>query len=109
MRNLIEEVKEIDKNNDMFGTYKKAKSICEFLELDSNKEILEKNNLIAIYEAWGTGKSCLMKTIYSKLDCNKFIEFMLNDSNYFKYLTNDDNEIDDEKRMSLINIVNDII
>ena len=63
MDNLIEEIKEINQDNDIFGTYQKARSICDFLELDSNKEILEKNNLIAIYGSWGSGKSCLMKTL----------------------------------------------
>ena len=72
MNNLIEEVKEINEDNDIFGTYRKSKSICNFLELDSNKEILEKNNLIAIYGSWGSGKSCLMKTIYNNLNSEKF-------------------------------------
>ena len=31
MDNLTEEVKEINENNDIFGTYQKAKSICDFL------------------------------------------------------------------------------
>lgn len=72
MDNLVEEIKEINENNDIFGTYKKAKSICDFLELDSNKDILEKNNLIAIYGSWGSGKSCLMRTVYNRLDSEKF-------------------------------------
>ena len=42
MDNLVEEIKEINQENDIFGTYNKAKSICDFLELDSNKEICEK-------------------------------------------------------------------
>ena len=72
MDNLIEEIKEINKDNDIFGTYQKSKSICDFLELDSNKEILEKNNLIAIYGPWGSGKSCLMRTMYNNLNPKKF-------------------------------------
>lgn len=72
MENLNEEIKEINQENDIFGTYAKAKSICEFLELDTNKEILENNNLIAIYGTWGSGKSCLMKTIYNNLNKEKF-------------------------------------
>lgn len=67
MDNLIEEIKEINKDNDIFGTYQKSKSICDFLELDSNKKILEKNNLIAIYGPWGSGKSCLMRTMYNTI------------------------------------------
>lgn len=72
MEELIEEVKEINEENDIFGTYQKAKSICEFIELERNQELLSNNNLIAIYGAWGTGKSCLMKTIYNKLNKDKF-------------------------------------
>lgn len=72
MKELIEEVKEINENNDIFGTYPKAKSICEFIELKENEELLSKNNLIAIYGEWGIGKSCLMQTIYKELDKNKF-------------------------------------
>lgn len=72
MDNLIEEIKEINKDNDIFGTYQKSKSICNFLELDRNKEILEKNNLIAIYGPWGSGKSCLMRTMYNNLNPEKF-------------------------------------
>ena len=84
MDNLIEEVKEINENNDIFGTYQKAKSICDFLELDTNKEILEKNNLIAIYGSWGSGKSCLMKTIYNNLNQEKFNVIWFNTWKYEK-------------------------
>lgn len=72
MQKLIEEVKEINEGNDLFGTYQKACAICDFLELDDNKELLSKNNLIAIYGPWGSGKSCLMKTIAQKLNSEKF-------------------------------------
>lgn len=72
MEELIEEVKEINEDNDIFGTYQKAKSICAFIELEDNQQLLEKNNLIAIYGAWGSGKSCLMQTIYNQLNKNKF-------------------------------------
>ena len=72
MRNLVEEIKEINLDNDIFGTYDKACSICDFLELEENKDLLSRNNLIAIYGAWGVGKSCLMKTILNKVDKEKF-------------------------------------
>lgn len=84
MDNLVEEIKEINQENDIFGTYNKAKSICDFLELDSNKEILEKNNLIAIYGSWGSGKSCLMKTIYNNLNSEKFDVMWFNTWKYEK-------------------------
>lgn len=70
--NIIEEVKVLTEENDRFDTYSKAKSICDFLELDLNQKILEQNNLIAIYGSWGVGKSCLMQTIQANLDNNKF-------------------------------------
>ena len=84
MDNLTEEVKEINEKNDIFGTYQKAKSICDFLELDTNKEILDRNNLIAIYGIWGSGKSCLMKTIYNNLKKNKFNVIWFNTWKYEK-------------------------
>lgn len=84
MDNLTEEVKEINEQNDIFGTYQKAKSICDFLELDTNKEILDTNNLIAIYGPWGSGKSCLMKTIYDNLDQNRFNVIWFNTWKYEK-------------------------
>ena len=69
---LIEEIKVLNRENDMFGTYDKAMAICNFLQLENNKKLLEKNNLIAIYGVWGSGKSCLMKTIESNLPKNEF-------------------------------------
>lgn len=69
---LIEEIKVLNRANDMFGTYDKATAICNFLQLENNKKLLEKNNLIAIYGSWGIGKSCLMKTIESNLPENEF-------------------------------------
>lgn len=72
LNELIENVKEINSENDIFGTYQKAISITEFIELDENEKILSENNLIAIYGEWGTGKSCLMKTIASKLNKQKY-------------------------------------
>ena len=42
---LIEEIKVLNSGNDMFGTYDKAIAICNFLQLENNKKLLEKNNL----------------------------------------------------------------
>lgn len=69
---VIENVKEIDENNDLFGTYTKAKSILDFIELKENENLLSENNLIAIYGEWGIGKSCLMKTIQENLDKERY-------------------------------------
>ena len=69
---VIENVKEINENNDLFGTYTKAKSILDFIELKENEKLLSENNLIAIYGEWGIGKSCLMKTIQENLDKERY-------------------------------------
>ncbi len=69
---VIENVKEINENNDLFGTYTKAKSILDFIELDENEKLLSENNLIAIYGEWGIGKSCLMKTIQENIDKERY-------------------------------------
>ena len=81
---LIEEIKVLNRENDMFGTYDKAIAICNFLNLEDNKQLLEKNNLIAIYGSWGIGKSCLMKTIESNLPQNKFETIWFNTWKYEK-------------------------
>ena len=81
---IVEDLKEINENNDIFGTYFKAKAIQEFIESDENKELLKKNNLIAIYGRWGTGKSCVMKTIYNNLDNEKFEKKWFNTWKYEK-------------------------
>jgi len=72
MVDLIEEMKYIESADDIYGTYDKAKCICEYLELESNRELLQKNNIIAIYGPWGSGKSCLMKNIEKDIDRDKF-------------------------------------
>lgn len=71
-QSVIEEVKEINESNDLYGTYSKAKSICDFLQLEDNINLLEKNNLITIYGPWGSGKSCLMKTIEQQVNKELF-------------------------------------
>lgn len=65
---LIESVKVITKENDIFNTYGKAMAIVNFLKLNENQKLLSENNLIAIYGSWGSGKSSLMKTIENNLD-----------------------------------------
>ena len=64
---LLEQVKIITAENDLFGTYGKARAISNFIKLEANG-LLKQNNLIAIYGEWGSGKSCLMKTIANKLE-----------------------------------------
>lgn len=68
---LVEDLKIIDEENDLINTVEKADAINSFI--NNNDEYLKKNNLIAIYGKWGSGKSCLMKTLESKLDKEKYI------------------------------------
>lgn len=70
--NLMEEVKLLNKENDLFGTYDKALAIRDFIQLEENKTLLEKNNLIGIYGSWGIGKSSVMTTIKNNLDKSIF-------------------------------------
>lgn len=37
---LIEEVKVLSYENDMFGTHDKAMAICDFLQSENNKQLL---------------------------------------------------------------------
>lgn len=72
MNGLIEEYIELNEENDLYGTYGKAKSITKFIELETNKELLSKNNMIALYGEWGSGKSSVMRTIQNNLKKDKF-------------------------------------
>lgn len=72
MKEIIEEIKEITEENDLYGTYEKANAIAEFITMEENQEVIDANNLIAIYGKWGCGKSCIMKTISNKLDNEKY-------------------------------------
>lgn len=68
--NLTEEPIILNETNDFLGSLEKANSIVKFIETDS--ELLSKNNMIAIYGEWENGKSSLMKTIAEKLDNDKY-------------------------------------
>ena len=68
--NLTEEPIILNETNDFLGSLEKANSIAKFIETDS--ELLSKNNMIAIYGEWGKGKSSLMKTIAEKLENDKY-------------------------------------
>ena len=69
---IIEDVKILNSANDMYGSKEKADAIVELISLDENKELLAKNNLIAVYGKWGTGKSSILKTVEQNLDSRKF-------------------------------------
>lgn len=62
---IIEEAKELTKENDFLGTLSKANAIKEYII--HNEDILMKNNMIALYGQWGSGKSSVLKTIEKEL------------------------------------------
>lgn len=68
--NLLEEPIILNYENDFLGSREKAEAIKEFIE--KNDELIQKNNMIAIYGEWGSGKSSLMKTIDCKLEVEKY-------------------------------------
>lgn len=84
MADLIEEMRYISSDEDLYGTCSKAESICKYLELKNNRNLLEKNNIIAIYGSWGSGKSCLMKNIEQDIDKSKFKTAWFNTWKYEK-------------------------
>lgn len=67
---LTEEPIILNKENDYLGSLEKAIAIKKFIENDT--EHLLKNNMIAIYGEWGSGKSSLMRTIDKKLEDTKY-------------------------------------
>lgn len=70
MNYLIEEPIFLTEENDFLGTLKKAKAITHFIE--NNADLLNFNNMIALYGEWGSGKSSVLKTIESKLTKEKY-------------------------------------
>lgn len=48
--------------------YSKVLGIKTFLTNKENKEFLEKNNLIALYGEWGSGKSSIFKTLKKSIE-----------------------------------------
>jgi len=58
---------ELTQEKDLFGTYEKMDFIRSFLEsVDSNNNV--KNNMIALYGTWGSGKSTIINTLHKKLN-----------------------------------------
>ena len=72
LNGLNEEYINENEENDLFGTYNKATTIKNFLELEENREILSINNMIALYGEWGSGKSSVLSTVKDNIDKNKF-------------------------------------
>ena len=67
---LIEEPIIITEENDYLGTINKANAISEFI--NSDNKALQRSNMISIYGEWGSGKSSLMKTVYTSLSEEKY-------------------------------------
>ena len=59
--NLLADIPYEYQENDI--QYSKVLGIKTFLTNKENKEFLEKNNLIALYGEWGSGKSSIFKTL----------------------------------------------
>lgn len=54
---------ELNKDSDLFGTFFKADAIKNMLE--NNIHYFDKNNLVALYGEWGSGKTSVMEYIKS--------------------------------------------
>lgn len=108
--NLTEEPIILNEKNDFLGSVDKANAITEFIESDN--ELLEKNNMIAIYGEWGSGKSSVMKTISENLKNGKYekiwIDMWKEESDYsnlsMKILNRilENIKLDDSTRKSLL-------
>ena len=64
--NLLADIPYEYQENDI--QYSKVLGIKTFLTNKENKEFLEKNNLIALYGEWGSGKSSIFKTLKKSIE-----------------------------------------
>ncbi len=62
----------LTETNDLFGTYEKMDFIKSFLESGVDKKVIKKNNMIALYGNWGSGKSTIINTLDKILDEKKY-------------------------------------
>lgn len=63
---------ELTQDKDLFGTYEKMDFIKSFLESGVDKKVIKKNNMIALYGNWGSGKSTIINTLDKILDEKKY-------------------------------------
>jgi len=63
-------VKNLDKENDWFGTLPKGMAIKNFLE--SNQFFNSENKMVVLYGGWGSGKTTLMRYLEKNLDRKKY-------------------------------------
>ncbi|MDD5014376.1 MAG: P-loop NTPase fold protein [Atribacterota bacterium] len=66
-----EPLAELTQDKDLFGTYEKMDFIKSFLE-SADKTNNIKNNMIALYGNWGSGKSTIINTLDKKLNDEKY-------------------------------------
>lgn len=62
----------LTETNDLFGTYEKMDFIKSFLESGVDKKVIKKNNMIALYGNWGSGKSTIINALDKILDEKKY-------------------------------------
>lgn len=65
---INEPLLKLTEKNDLFGTYEKMDFIKSFLERGIGKKVIKKNNMIALYGTWGSGKSTIINTLDQKLN-----------------------------------------
>lgn len=64
---------ELSEENDLFGTYYKAEAILNVL--DNTNNYLNKNNILALYGVWGSGKTSVVDHIERNVENYKCIKF----------------------------------
>lgn len=74
----------ITTENNHFNLYSKVKGLSNFLDSIHSKEVLNHNNLIALYGEWGCGKSSVVKTVNKDLNGDKFNSFIFEAWKYEK-------------------------
>ncbi|GAH45087.1 unnamed protein product [marine sediment metagenome] len=71
----------LSSENDLFGNLEKSSFIVDFI--NNNIDYVRKNNMIALFGNWGSGKTTVVNDICSKMD-KKFDPFIFNAWKYEK-------------------------
>ena len=71
----------LSSENDLFGNLEKSSFIVDFI--NNNIDYVRKNNMIALFGNWGSGKTTVVNDICSKID-KKFNPFIFNAWKYEK-------------------------
>ena len=108
---IIEEAKELTKENDFLGTLEKSNAITEYIK--NNTDILQKNNMIALYGEWGSGKSSVLKTIEKNLSESSYktiwIDMWKEENNYIDLSSKILNKILDSLEINGVDAKRDIL